>query len=150
MFKREESTPTNEVETVIAPSVKVEGDFVAAGDVIVEGAVNGNLKTERHLRVGERAKIAANVSAGSALVSGEILGNITVKDSLEITSTGKVFGDIRTKVLTVAAGAILNGKCQVGEETKPAKVERLEGKFTKDRETSDMLRGTATKFKVTS
>lgn len=121
MFKREE--PTSEVETIIGPSVKVEGDFVAAGDVIVEGAVVGTLRTERHLRVGERAKITANVTAGSALVAGEITGNLTVHENLEITSSGKVYGDIKTKVLTVAAGAALNGRCQVGEEPRSNKSE---------------------------
>ncbi|MDD5110288.1 MAG: polymer-forming cytoskeletal protein [Patescibacteria group bacterium] len=134
MFKREEDMPSNEVETIIGPSVKVEGDFTASGDVTVEGAVNGSVRTERHLRIGEQAKIAANVNAGSALVAGEIIGNITVRENLEITSTGKILGDIKTKVLTVAAGATLHGKCQVGEEPRPAKTERPETKPARERE----------------
>jgi len=145
MFKREDSV--NEVETIIGPSVKVEGDFAAAGDVVVEGAVNGNLKTERHLRVGEQAKIAANVNAGSAVVAGEVIGNITVRENLEITGTGKIFGDIKTKVLTIAAGAVINGKCQAGEEIRPVKSEKPEGK-TRDREAADTLRNTLAKSKI--
>lgn len=148
MFKREElDTGNNEVETVIGPSVKVEGDFAAAGNVVVEGAVNGNLKTDQHLRVGERAKIAANVNAGSALVAGEILGDITVREHLEITSTGKIFGDIRTKVLAVAAGAVLNGKTQVGEEARPGKSEAVTAKPARERETPEALRN-STRVKI--
>lgn len=138
MFKHEESP--REVETIIGPSVKVEGDFVAAGDVIVEGAVVGTLRTDQHLRVGERAKITANVNAGSAIVAGEITGNLTVRENLEITGTGRVFGDIKTKVLTVAAGAALNGRCQVGEEPRPAKPEPTAVKLPRERDTAELLR----------
>lgn len=148
MFKREATeTANNEVETVIGPSVKVEGDFAAAGNVVVEGAVNGNLKTDQHLRVGERAKIAANVNAGSALIAGEILGDITVREHLEITSTGKIFGDIKTKVLAVAAGAMLNGKIQVGEEARPGKPEPGAAKLARERETPETLRN-STRVKI--
>lgn len=119
MFKREEGG--HEIETIIGPTVKVEGDFSAAGDVVVEGAVSGQLRTEQSLRIGEQAKIAANVAAGIALVAGEIIGNVTVRETLEVTNTGKIFGDIRTKVLTIAAGAIINGKVQVGEEERPTR-----------------------------
>lgn len=114
MFKKEESI--QEIETVIGPSVHVEGDFVAAGNVVVEGAVTGNLKTDKYLRVGNNAKITANVSAGNALVSGEIHGNISVKEGLELTASAKIFGDIKTKTISVASGAVLNGKCLVGDE----------------------------------
>ena len=42
----------------------------------------------------------------------------------ELSSTAKVFGDVKSTVLTIAAGAIIHGKCQVGEEkkSKPEKI----------------------------
>ncbi len=142
MFKRDavSVTDSNEVETIIGPSVKVEGDFAAAGNVIVEGAVNGNLRTEQHLRVGEHATIAANVNAGSALIAGEIQGNLTIRENLEVTNTGKIFGDIKTKVLAVAAGAVLNGKIQVGDEPRPAKPELAAAKLPRERDATDVFR----------
>lgn len=126
MFKKEEGI-INETETIIGQSVHVEGDFVAAGDVVVEGTVSGKLMTERNLRVGEGAKIFANVTAGNSLIAGEIQGNVKIKENLELTNTAKVFGDVKAKVLTMAAGAVLHGKCQIGEEKK-SKVEKIEEK----------------------
>ena len=38
-------------ETVIGPSVKVDGDFAGEGNVLVQGVVNGTLKTKGNLRV---------------------------------------------------------------------------------------------------
>lgn len=129
MFKKEDG---DNIETIIGPSVQVEGNFVANGDVIVEGIVAGSLKTEKNLRVGERAKIYADVSAANALIAGEIQGNVKVKENLELTSTAKVFGEVKTKVLTIAAGACLNGRCAAGEDKK-TKLEKIEEKEKQER-----------------
>jgi len=107
----------NEAETVIAASVKVEGEFVSQGNVLIEGVVEGSLKTEKNLRVGERARINADVSAASATVAGEVRGNIVVAEKLELEPTAHIYGDVRAKVLTVAAGAQVNGRIAMGQES---------------------------------
>ena len=114
MFK-ETPTTTNEIETVIGPSVKVEGDFVTEGNIIVEGTVCGSIKTSKNLKIGPQAKIFANLSAANALVAGEVQGNINISGKMELTSSAKIFGDIKVGSLNMAAGAILNGKCQMPE-----------------------------------
>ncbi len=114
MFK--ENPTVNETETIIGPSVRVEGDFVTEGNIIVEGVICGTIKTLKNLRVGSKSKIYANVTAENALVSGEIQGNIKVRGKLELTPTAKVFGDIKVGTLLVASGSIINGKCQMGSE----------------------------------
>ncbi|MBI3291089.1 polymer-forming cytoskeletal protein [Candidatus Falkowbacteria bacterium] len=122
MFKKEGG---DEIETIIGPSVQVEGNFVANGDVVVEGIVSGSIKTEKNLRVGQGAKIFASITAANALIAGEVQGNIKVHEGLELTSTAKVFGDVKTKILTMSSGASLIGKCIAGEE-KRAKLEKLD------------------------
>ncbi|MEY4744268.1 MAG: hypothetical protein RL272_213 [Candidatus Parcubacteria bacterium] len=109
-------TEGHEPETVIAASVKVEGDFQSQGNVLIEGIVEGSLKTERDLRVGERARITADVSAANATVAGEVRGNLVVSERLELEPTARVHGDVRTKVLVVASGASVNGKIAMGAE----------------------------------
>lgn len=105
----------HEPETIIAASVKVEGDFASQGNVHIEGTVEGSLRTERDLRVGERAKITADVSAANATIAGEIRGNLMVAERLELEPTAKIYGDVRTKVLAVAPGAMMNGRLLMGE-----------------------------------
>ncbi|PIR74648.1 MAG: hypothetical protein COU35_01400, partial [Candidatus Magasanikbacteria bacterium CG10_big_fil_rev_8_21_14_0_10_47_10] len=58
----------DDVETVVGPSVHVEGDFASEGNIVVKGSVAGSVKTSRQLTVVEGAKILANVKAGTALV----------------------------------------------------------------------------------
>ena len=100
-----------EFETVIGPSVKVQGDFNAQGNIIVEGIVDGNLKTAGNLEVGGKAKVTANVEAKEAKIGGQIEGNIKIKGYLEITSSAKILGDIEAASLSIERGAIFNGKC---------------------------------------
>lgn len=110
------------METIVGPSVKVEGEFVSEGNIVIEGQVSGTVKTAKHLRVEEGAKINANVGAESALVSGEVHGNMKIGSTLELTPTAKVYGDVETKTVIVAAGAILHGRCIMDESEKGRKV----------------------------
>ncbi len=109
--------PGNEPETIIAASVKVEGDFTSQGNVLIEGMVEGSLRTERDLRVGERAVITADVHAANATVAGEVRGNISASERLELEATARVLGDIKTKILVVVSGATINGRVNMGAES---------------------------------
>jgi len=124
MFKEDKNRQTSSVETIIGPSVKVEGDFVGQGDIIVQGIVLGNLKTKGHLEVGQDARITADVEAGSAHIAGEISGNILVKESLELEAAARIKGDIITGSLSVEKGAQLNGKISMDKSQleKPKEV----------------------------
>ncbi|KKR08559.1 MAG: hypothetical protein UT32_C0001G0079 [Parcubacteria group bacterium GW2011_GWC2_39_14] len=128
MFKNNEDEgygpETNGVEdTLIGSSIKIEGDLVSNGSINVEGEVVGSLKTEKRLRVGEKAKVVADVKAQEAFISGTIQGNITVGGRLELSSTARVTGDIQSATLSIAAGAIFNGKSTM-QEISSIKVEK--------------------------
>jgi len=97
-------------ETIIAHGVRVEGDFVSQGGVLIEGEVSGTIQTAGDLRVGTDAKIRADVTAANAVVAGEIRGNIQIADRLELLESAKMIGDMTASVLSVSAGAQVNGK----------------------------------------
>jgi cytoskeletal protein CcmA (bactofilin family) len=101
---------TKTEETIIAHGVRMEGDFVSQGEVLIEGEVNGNVQTAGDLRVGNAAKIKADVVAKNAIVGGEIRGNMQVSGRLEVLETAKIIGDVTASVLSIIAGASLNGK----------------------------------------
>lgn len=119
---------SSEFETVIGPSVKVKGDFNAQGNIIVEGTVDGNLKTAGNLEVGEKAKVTANVEAREAKIGGQVKGNVKIKGFLEVTAAAKIFGDIEAASLSIERGATFNGKCVM-----PSGIEDIK-KTTKDKE----------------
>lgn len=104
------SSSHDDIETVVGPSVHVEGDFSSEGNILVKGMVSGNVKTSRLLTVEPGAKITANVKASNAVISGEIKGNVRVLERLDLTETARISGDIFCKVLSVEAGALVVGK----------------------------------------
>lgn len=141
MFKNsdEEYTNSGQVDdTVIGRSIKIEGDLLSSGPIIVEGEVVGNVKTEQSLTVGENAKVTADVKAKDAVVSGTVQGNVNVQGKLELASTAEVNGDIEASTLTIAAGAVFNGRCAMTEkvaqpEEESAPIEEEED-FAEDKE----------------
>lgn len=128
MFKHEQEAPAKNVETVIGPTVKVDGNFVGAGDVIVSGHVSGTLKTSKNLRVNEGAAIKADVEAANIWVAGEIRGHVKCGGKIELGPTAKIFGNVETQTIAVSHGALLHGKVTMaGHESSPeAKDVKLE------------------------
>lgn len=102
-----------QAETVVGPSVKIQGDLNSEGNIRIEGQVNGKVKTTQNVFVGQGAKIAADVLAGSAVIAGEVLGNMKISGNLILQSTAKVNGDIACSILRVEDGAQFTGKCSM-------------------------------------
>jgi cytoskeletal protein CcmA (bactofilin family) len=98
-------------ETVVGPSVKIQGDLNSEGNIRIEGQVTGKVKTSQSVLVNEGAKIAADVAAGNAMIAGEVQGNIKISGSLILQSTARVNGDISCTILRVEDGAQFSGKC---------------------------------------
>jgi len=119
MFKEE--NPAKDIkaaETIIGPSVRVEGDFISEHDIIIDGEVVGNISTSNNLRIGKDAVVKAKIDAKNAYISGKIIGNITVKDKLKITESAYIKGNVTAKVLEVEPGASLTGQCRVSSKSE--------------------------------
>lgn len=114
----------NGEETIIAHGVRVEGEFVSEGNVVIEGDVQGTIRANGDLRVGDAAHIAADVTAGNAVVAGEVRGNMQVAGRLELLASSKIIGDVSAEVLSVAAGAQVNGR--VTMDGRPVKEKKEE------------------------
>ena len=100
--------------TIIAEGVRVEGNFIGESSMVIDGVVQGTVSTGQNITIGKTAMIEASIKAGSILIAGRVKGNIVAKDRLELVSGSRVDGDIATKTLVVADGAIFDGKCIMG------------------------------------
>lgn len=119
MFKekhisKEDNAHSNH-DTIIGPSIKIEGDFQGDGDVYVEGEVQGSIKTNKTLHVGPEAKIKADIEVKDAIVSGKITGNLKLENKLEVKNTAQIQGDIETKLIVVEEGAKISGQIKMNE-----------------------------------
>ena len=98
------------IETIIGPSVKVEGKFKGEGDLVIEGILIGDLQTKNNLKVGQNAVVDAHIKANNAFISGKVKGNIIVKGKIEITGTAVILGDIKAQIISIESGALVQGK----------------------------------------
>ncbi len=110
-------------ETVVGPSVKIQGDLNSEGNIRIEGSVSGKVKTSQSVHVGEAAKIVADIHAGNAIIAGELQGNLKISSNLILQSTARVSGDISCAILRVEDGAQFTGKCVMGNVNKTSKTE---------------------------
>jgi cytoskeletal protein CcmA (bactofilin family) len=100
----------NTVDTIIGLSVSLKGNIYNKGSIQVNGNVEGEVKSDENVIVGETAKIKGPVIAKKVEVSGEVRGLVEAHDKLEINQTGKIFGDVNAKTLVIKEGAIFVGK----------------------------------------
>lgn len=111
MFNKDTKTERfKDAETIIGSSIKVKGNFVGQGNIVIEGHLEGSIKTEANLFVGEKAKIIANIEAAEATINGEVRGNLKIQEYLAIGSSAKIFGDITYSEISIEKGASINGQ----------------------------------------
>lgn len=105
-----------DAETIIGASIKVKGNFNGQGDIVIEGMLEGSLKTEANVFIGEKAKVSANIEASEAMISGEISGNIKIKKYLAIGKTAKISGDVQCGEISIERGASITGQILVATD----------------------------------
>ena len=103
------------VDTIIGINVNLKGNLKNKGSIQVNGSVEGEVRSDENVTVGETASIKGPVVAKVIEVSGLIKGLIEATEKLEINSTGKVYGDINVKSLIIKQGAIFVGKSTMAD-----------------------------------
>ena len=103
----------------IGETMEVEGDMTSDEDVKIEGKVKGNITISKTLTIGKSGKVTADIKASVVRIIGEAKGNIIASDKVEILAQGRYSGNIQSKKLVVAEGALLNGN--INQENSTAK-----------------------------
>lgn len=101
--------------TVIGPSILINGRLTGDEDLTVRGRVEGEISLSHTLIVEQSGVVKANVSVKNAIVSGVVAGNITATESVELTREGRMVGDIRSPRVIIVDGASFRGRVDMGE-----------------------------------
>ena len=133
--KKEEIINLGTAETIVGNSVRLKGNLKSEGDITIDGEINGEIKTRGNIKIGQHAKVNANIQGNNVTVSGIVQGNIHAKEQVQITETGTIIGDMTSNVLSILPGASFIGKSTMIEKEKPKpeiiETEELEEKPTK-------------------
>jgi cytoskeletal protein CcmA (bactofilin family) len=101
------------METVIGSAAVITGDIQTSEDLRVEGKVLGNIISSVEIYIASSGSVEGDVEAGSATVAGNIQGNLTSQGRTSFEPDSQLKGNLTTKSLVIAEGAIINGQCTV-------------------------------------
>lgn len=118
----------NNVDTIIGINVTIKGNIYNKGSIQVNGFIEGEVKSDENIIIGDTARVKGPVIAKKIEISGEVRGLIEASDKLELNPTGKAYGDVNAKTLIIKEGATFVGKSIMPAETsgQPADTESKE------------------------
>ena len=96
--------------SIISSDVRIVGDLQSQGEVQVDGAIDGDVRTHT-LLVGEGAHITGEIVADNVIIRGSVTGHVKAR-SVELAKTAHVIGDILHEDLAMETGAFLEGHCK--------------------------------------
>lgn len=107
--------------TVIGPGLVLEGKLESDEDVWIAGRIKGEVHCKRKVIVARGGHIEASVTCSSIVVFGEVVGNVVAEEHVIIESSGRLLGDITTKLLTNQPGGFFEGYSKMIDEDSKAK-----------------------------
>ncbi len=135
--------------SVIAAQTNVLGSIVCAGDLSVDGNVEGDVRCAL-FTVGVNGHIAGNVTAETATVRGRISGNVVARTIL-LAGTGSIEGDLTHAVLIIEEGGVFEGRSKRLADPLGASTNQLEAPAKKDENTIiDKTKPSASKKRASS
>jgi cytoskeletal protein CcmA (bactofilin family) len=99
----------------VGKSVLFRGDVIGLEDMAIDGRVEGTIELRDHaLTIGPDARIQADIVAKVVTVLGVVIGTITASEAVNIGATGSVEGNITSRRLAMADGAVVRGRVDTG------------------------------------
>jgi len=109
--KNSKSVPLLKIQSVLGTDTEVQGALNCHGSLRIDGRVEGNVTAEA-VTVGEGGVIQGDIAAQTVVVGGKITGNVMAQN-IDMKSTSQVSGDLKTKHLSIAEGAVFQGHCSI-------------------------------------
>ncbi len=124
----------HEVEKVLDMDASMQGtlSFKDPVNLRINGKFEGVLKTMGNLMIGEQASVNAEITGESIIVAGKVNGDINAQKELKLISPACVIGNIVTPLLSIAEGAVFEGKCRMLEHSGPAEERRQNAMMTSE------------------
>lgn len=94
----------------LGPSISISGVLSGNEDLIIEGAVEGEVTVRGHMvTISETGKVKADVYGRSICVEGEVNGNLVGDEQVVIRQSGRVRGNVTAPRVNLENGAKFKG-----------------------------------------
>lgn len=101
---------------LIGNGTTIKGEIIATGDIRVDGAVIGTMKSSGKVVVGQQGVVEGEIICNSADISGRVKGIMRVEELTSLKSTSRLEVELYTKQLFIEIGAIFTGKCDMSQK----------------------------------
>ena len=104
----------------IGPGMTVEGKITVEGLLHINGNVQGTVKVDDTLTLGESGEINGTVRTRNAMIDGHVKNSIVASGKLVLGPHSHVQGEIKTARLVIDEGAFFEAKCTMTKGKKPS------------------------------
>jgi len=101
--------------TILGSGTELVGDLTLSDSLHVDGRLEGNIRSEADVTLGESGRVDGEIHARRVLVSGTMNGRINA-ERLEIVAGGSVEGTISVVDLVIEPGGRFNGTSELSEQ----------------------------------
>lgn len=98
---------------VIGKGTTITGDFISEGDFRIDGVLEGTLKTNGRVIIGQAGFINGTVECSNADVEGKFSGEFNVSNTLTAKSTANITGNVNVGQISTEPGAAFNATCNM-------------------------------------
>ena len=99
----------------------IRGELEFANAFRLDGRVEGTIRSQSELLVGEGGVVDGEVEVARCLVGGEVRGVLKASEQVVLHATARVWADVITPALVMEDGAMLEGKVAMEHGRKPTK-----------------------------
>ncbi|HEV8393533.1 MAG TPA: polymer-forming cytoskeletal protein [Vicinamibacterales bacterium] len=97
----------------IGKSIRIKGDVVAREPFLIAGRVEGTIAVDQHtLTIAPEATVNAAITAESVVIEGTVEGDLAAINKIVIQTTANVEGECSAPIISIADGAIVQGKIE--------------------------------------
>ncbi len=106
---------------LLSSGVSIKGDVTFRTALVIDGEVDGTIKSTGSLTVGEHGRIRGEVRAGSVIVQGTVEGNVFASDRCALEAGATLRGDIEAPRLAVDENATFLGSAKISSKPSQTK-----------------------------
>lgn len=103
-----------EVTAYFGKEVQLQGLMIFDGTVHIDGRLDGEIRSEGLVVIGEHGTLRANVYARTVVCQGTVTGDLVAQDALLLLSPARLQGSIHTPRLVMEEGVTFNGTSLMG------------------------------------
>lgn len=116
MFSKSDKANKASAPSFLSANMQAHGNFSTDGEVQIDGSVEGDVSAAK-ISLGEHAKIDGHIRADEAVIRGEVRGSIHAR-TVHIAKSARVTGDVWHEVLSIEAGAYIEGQCKHSDKPR--------------------------------